>query len=107
MQIQTPLGIMELLENCAVCNIMVNTGRMFEEDLIRRLSFYIQNAKIITDIGAHIGCHTISYAQINNTCQVYSFEPQKKIFDVLNKNVLLKNVCVKASLVMFLFLTSL
>lgn len=43
--------------------------------------------KIVVDIGANIGNHTVFFANVCKAKKVYSFEPQEKVFEILKKNV--------------------
>ena len=58
------------------------------EDIRERIG----NNKIIVDVGANIGNHTVYFAKICKAKQVYSFEPQKNIFDILQKNLEINNI---------------
>ena len=59
-----------------------------DEDLIRNYIYpFISESQVILDIGAHAGTHTISYSSINPSIIMYSFEPQKKMFDLLKYNI--------------------
>jgi FkbM family methyltransferase len=54
---------------------------------------YIPNDKNILEIGGHSGTSTIFYSKIlkeNNI--IYTFEPQKQMFDILNKNIEINNL---------------
>ena len=54
---------------------------------------YIHNDKNILEIGGHSGTSTIFYSKIlkeNNI--IYTFEPQKKMFNILNKNIEINNL---------------
>ena len=62
------------------------------EFITSTLSPYIKNAKTILDIGAHIGSHTIAYASINPTANIYSFEMQSEMFKLLTMNTNAKNI---------------
>ena len=60
---------------------------------IKHLSndIFINDNPIILDIGAHVGKYTEIFAKCK--CQVYAFEPTKKIFNILkNKCITYKNV---------------
>lgn len=79
--------------DCWIRNHMLVSGRMFEEDLIRnKLAQYVEKARYIVDVGANIGCHTVSYAKINPEALIWSFEPQKETFGFLEKNVTNNNL---------------
>lgn len=70
-----------------------NRGEVFEEEIINNvLKPYILNSRTIIDMGANIGSHTISYANMNKNCKIHSFEPQKNLFNILEKNVYLNNI---------------
>ena len=68
----------------------------------KREKFNVKLNDIIIDIGAHIGLFTIYASQFSKNGQIYSFEPMKENFDILNKNVIsndLKNVKIYNSAV--------
>lgn len=89
----TEYAIMQSYSNDdAFCNEM-KKGKMFEQDLIiHNLLQYITKSSVILDIGGHIGSHSILYSKFNSNCQIYTFEPQKKIYELLNENII-KNNC--------------
>lgn len=69
-------------------------GRVFDQEMVEsKLKPYIEKSKTILDIGAHIGCHTLMYAKMNSNANIYSFEPQSKIFTVLEKNIIQNQIC--------------
>jgi FkbM family methyltransferase len=65
-------------------------GELFEKFIITFVKHFINPNKNIIDLGANIGTHSIIYSNYTNGI-VYSFEPQKVVFDILNKNVELNN----------------
>jgi FkbM family methyltransferase len=88
MEVSTPNGRFELdLDDVYIRNHMMN-GHVFESHIINgTLKPYIQKSKYIVDVGANIGCHAISYANMNAECKVWAFEPQEKTFGILSRNV--------------------
>ncbi|EMH3578650.1 FkbM family methyltransferase [Campylobacter lari] len=44
------------------------------------------------DIGANIGNHSIYWSLISNVKAIYSFEPIKNTFDILQKNIYINNI---------------
>jgi FkbM family methyltransferase len=55
------------------------------DDIIRK---YVVPGTIVLDIGAHIGTHTVTMSRaVGNKGVVIAFEPQKKIFRELYKNL--------------------
>jgi len=65
-------------------------GVLFEKFIVTYVRHFINPNKNIIDLGANIGTHSIIYSNYTNG-KIYSFEPQKIIFDILNKNVELNN----------------
>ena len=54
---------------------------------------YIPNDKNILEIGAHSGTSTIFYSTILKENKIiYTFEPQKQMFTILNKNIKINNL---------------
>ena len=51
-----------------------------------------QSCKTIMDIGANIGVYSLVAKKINTQSTVYSFEPSKSTFEILQKNILLNNM---------------
>lgn len=52
----------------------------------------LKQGMVIMDIGANIGNHTVFFAKKCQAAQVFSIEPQKDVFDILEKNVALNNL---------------
>lgn len=64
------------------------SGYWGEDELICNLSL-IDKTKNVLEFGSHIGTNTLPYAKhINDNCKLYSFEPQKNIYDMLQKNII-------------------
>ena len=86
--INTPNGKFEIdYDDCYIRNHMMS-GYVFEHHIINGiLKKYIEKSKYIVDVGANIGCHTVSYAGFNTNGTIWSFEPQKKLYDILSRNV--------------------
>ena len=87
------------LEKLSVCNFnfivhkndtcvadSLRKGELFEKFIVTFVKHFINPNKNIIDLGANIGTHSIIYSNYTNGT-VYSFEPQKVVFDILNKNV--------------------
>jgi FkbM family methyltransferase len=68
-------------------------GEIFETRLVNEvIKPYIEKSKYIVDVGANIGCHTISYTGFNKDCTVWAFEPQQKLYEILLYNIKLNDV---------------
>jgi len=86
--IETPNGTFEIdYDDCYIRNHMMG-GRVFEHHIINGiLKKYVEKCKYIVDAGANIGCHAISYAGFSPESTLWAFEPQKKLFNILSRNV--------------------
>lgn len=67
-------------------NKTFESGMLLERMILNISREYIDPTKNIIDIGANIGNHTVVYSNFTNGT-VYSFEPQKEIYDILNENI--------------------
>ena len=95
---ETDYGTFSCFENDYYFVKSFSDGKVFDQELVEReLTPYIMKANTILDIGAHIGCHTIMYSKINPNANIYSFEPQSKLFSLLDANLKandIKNVTI-------------
>lgn len=62
-------------------------GYFYEGPLLDKWTKYFQDAKVIFDIGANLGNHSLYWASTLNCEKVYSFEPFKPNFDLLKENI--------------------
>jgi len=70
----------------------LRSGRLFEKFLVSYLRHFINPNKNVLDLGANIGTHSVIYSNyIHANSTVYSFEPQKVVFDILCQNIALNN----------------
>lgn len=84
----TPLGDFYVLRNDRWIGKTLIEGKAWEEDLITFLKKYVRKGSTILDIGANIGTHSIPFARyVGTEGTVYSFEPQKIIYNLLVKNI--------------------
>ncbi len=51
-----------------------------------------QNIGVVLDIGANIGNHTLFFCKKLNAKKVYSFEPRRDIYSILEKNIKINNL---------------
>jgi FkbM family methyltransferase len=68
----------------------LRSGQLYEKFFVTYIRHYINPNKNIIDLGANIGTHSVIYSNYTNGT-VYSFEPQKTVFDILSKNIQLNN----------------
>lgn len=90
---QTKYGYMSYFKNDMAFADSLSQGKIYEQDLVLDvLKEHIVDSKVILDIGAHAGSHTILYKYLNPDCKIYCFEPQKKMFDLLTNNIKKNNL---------------
>lgn len=63
----------------------------YELDMLEDIYNRVGTNKIMVDIGANIGNHTVYFSKICKAKQVYSFEPQTPIHEILIKNITSNN----------------
>lgn len=91
--VDTPIGLISAYDNDIFTKQLKKNGEYNEQVVIDSyLKKYIQKSKFVVDVGAHIGYHSIAYCKINPNVRVIAFEPQKKIFELLEKNIKQNNV---------------
>jgi FkbM family methyltransferase len=78
--------------NDTVISDSLRQGILFEKFYLSFLKQFINPNKNVLDIGANIGVHSVIYSNYLTSGKVYSFEPQKVVYDILLAN-LNKNKC--------------
>lgn len=85
----TKWASIEIPSNEAFISLPFKNGSYWDIDTLEKLKEYIPENKNILEIGGHVGTSTVQYAKyINNDCKYWVFEPQKKIFDILQRNII-------------------
>jgi len=64
---------------------VLESGQSWESWLTPYLKRYCDPAKVSLDVGANIGTHTVTLA--GNSLQVHAFEPQRRVFEILSRNI--------------------
>lgn len=97
----TPYGPFSCYKNDQNFYYHLINGSFWELDMIYNLLRpYWKDARVILDIGAHIGSHSFLYSFLNRNSVIHTFEPQTEIFKLLVQNlesrgnVINHNVCV-------------
>jgi FkbM family methyltransferase len=90
----TPLGEICYFKNdTPFVNFTTEYNKIYEQDLIfTYIKNIIKKSKIILDIGAHVGGHTLIFKKINPALEIHAFEPQSKIFELLSYNIKINNL---------------
>lgn len=87
------IGTFHVLNNDQWIGETLSRGKIWNEEVLNIIFKFLPKNKNVIDIGAHIGTHSIPYAKhIDNDRNVYSFEPQNIIYDLLLKNIEENNI---------------
>ncbi len=70
----------------------------YEDKILQKVGKFVEDDFTFLDIGSNIGNHIIYFAKIFNAKKIYGFEPQKKVFEILKKNVGINSVSDKVEL---------
>jgi FkbM family methyltransferase len=72
---------------------VIAEGRPWEEHIEAILEKYARPGSVAIDVGAHIGTHTLTMARcVGPSGRVYAFEPVKKIYRELVRNLALNGI---------------
>jgi len=75
-----------------VQKVILETGSFMDERPLQKTRKYINAESVVLDAGANIGNHTIFFSKICKARMVYSFEPLKTVFSMLEKNLELNGI---------------
>ncbi len=85
----TAYGEMMYLTNDYYISMAFKENYMYEQELVETTLYkYVENAKVIVDVGAHVGSHTVMYGVINPKAKIHAFEIQTRIYKLLQRNIL-------------------
>ena len=92
----TKYGEISCYLNDVVFAAHLSKGEIYEEHLITNYIVPLLNSdnseKLILDIGGHIGSHSLLYSQLINNCKILTFEPQRKIYEILKHNIKVNDI---------------
>jgi FkbM family methyltransferase len=84
---QTRLGDLEYLANDTCIGKSLSIYGEWAEKEIEFLRGLIDEGDVVLDVGANIGTHTCSFADmVGKTGKVFAFEAQSYLYDILKKN---------------------
>jgi FkbM family methyltransferase len=87
---ETPIGNYYLpmdAPNDAIIDHM-KRGKIFEPEIIETAKRFIKKGTAVLDVGANFGQMSLVFSQlVGANGEVYSFEAQKSVFDILRKNI--------------------
>ena len=83
----TKYGKITLRKNEKFIGSVFRSGKYWDEDTLLSLQQYIDPDRNILELGGHAGTSTIVYASFLNKGHVDVYEPQRKQYKLLNKNI--------------------
>jgi hypothetical protein len=64
----------------------------WDEEAIVAFEHYIKQGDVVVDVGAHLGAYAIVFGQlVGDEGFVHAFEPQTRLFQLLNTNIVLND----------------
>jgi FkbM family methyltransferase len=92
----TKYGIVNILKNEVYIGHSFKQGGYWDEESLLKLQKYINPNRNILEIGGHCGTSTLIYSSfINNDKKIFVYEPQKKIYNLLLRNIYQNNLQYK------------
>lgn len=90
----TKYGYVILYDNDVFLNgQLFKNGIYHDEDTMLKLKRYIDPNRNILEIGANVGTSSLVYSSfLNNRSKIFCYEPQKKMFNLLNLNIMNNNL---------------
>jgi FkbM family methyltransferase len=91
---ETATGNYYLPKNCKGDGVANNIkeGKIFDQHIIDIAKAYLRPDTIVLDIGANYGQMAIEFSRIAPSCEIYAFEAQEMVFQILNKNLQANNI---------------
>ncbi len=84
----TKYGPMAYLKNDYAFVEALSQGRIYEQELVEEvLAPFIRESHVILDVGAHAGSHSLIYSALNPDAQIYAYEPQRALHELLKFNI--------------------
>lgn len=71
---------------------ILRTRSFYEHYLLLKIKPLIKPSSVVVDVGANIGNHTVFFSKVCGARNVYSFEPGRVAFSLLEKNIAINNL---------------
>lgn len=76
----------------SIIQCLDRTQGLYEHHITRLMRAILEPESVVLDIGANIGVSSVLMADIANKGQMYSFEPGKEAFSLLDQNIKKNNL---------------
>jgi FkbM family methyltransferase len=84
-------------QNDYIQKVIYQNKSFYEVSMLEDIAKRVKKGSVIVDIGANIGNHTVFFGKVCEA-QVFAFEPQSNIFEILKRNVEINNLSNQVSL---------
>lgn len=87
---KTPIGNYYLPANHKrdIVAYAMRRGKVFEDEIVNLALQYIKEGSVVLDVGANYGQMSLIFSsKVGNNGDVYSFEAQQFVYDILRKNI--------------------
>ena len=72
---------------------VIVAGIQWEARNVEMLEKHVEPGSVVVEVGAHVGSHTLPIARMVGRCgRVYAFEPQRKLYRELHRNLALNGI---------------
>ncbi|MCY3818777.1 MAG: FkbM family methyltransferase [Gammaproteobacteria bacterium] len=72
---------------------VIAAGIQWEAKNVEMLEKHVEPGSVVVEVGAHVGSHTVPIARMVGRCgRVYAFEPQRKLYRELHRNLALNGM---------------
>ncbi|MDE0054755.1 MAG: FkbM family methyltransferase [Gammaproteobacteria bacterium] len=72
---------------------VIVAGIQWEAGNVEMLEKHVEPGSVVVEVGAHVGSHTLPIARMVGRCgRVYAFEPQRKLYRELHRNLALNGI---------------
>lgn len=87
-QKDTLYGHMSYFANDSAFVSSLDNGKIYEEEIVLNyLTDIIKSSSLVVDAGAHAGSYVVMMKHFNPELVIHAFEPQKRMFQLLNYNI--------------------
>lgn len=90
--VKTQVGTFTFLKNDFIYQYIARKSIPWSIELLKMFLPLLKPGDVVLDVGSHVGTLAVPISKtVGNTGKVYAFEPQQRMMDLLEKNVIQNN----------------